>query len=97
MKELISLVVGVAAVIICFSVVPDAWGYFSIQRGDYATPWYSTSWFEQPFTNAMLFWRSSREEWKPNAIGTEMWQIREIDVGNKTYWTVLQRRPIIKG
>ena len=75
---------------------PDAWLYFSIQQGTYTTPWYSTNWIKQPFTNAMLFWRPSTEYWKPNGTETEMWHVREVKIGNLTYWTTLERVPITK-
>lgn len=60
------------------------------------TLWYEASWLKQPYTNLRLSTFPVREYWTVNAIQSERWLVREIEVGGVTFWTTLRREPTAK-
>lgn len=91
-----SLPPAILAICVCALawILPDAIAYHDQASSDYRTPWYSTSWLEQPYTNLRLLAQPASEYKTRNAIGTEQWLVRDVKVGSKTFWTILQRKPI---
>ena len=71
----------------------DAIEFHRLSNGDYKTPWYSSNWAEAPYINLQLSLRQAREYRTSNAIRTESWLIREVPVGDVTFWTTVQRTP----
>ena len=65
-----------------------------LESKKYGTPWYSSSWLEQPVTNLYLAFYPSREYTTTNAIKSETWRVREVQAGDAVFWTTLERKPI---
>lgn len=93
-RRLEHLALGALALLAGLLALPDALEFYQLIRGTYKTPWYSTSWLRQPFTNARLAMLPSQEYWTTNAIGTERWLVREVQFGDVVFWTTLQRIPL---
>lgn len=96
-RHLQNLALGAVAVLAAMLALPDAVEFYQLSRGNYRTPWYSGSWFKQPFTNARLAMLPSREYWTMNAIGSERWLVRETHFSNVVFWTTLERVDATKG
>jgi len=58
-------------------IVRDALSFHDLAGGPYKTPWYSTSWLAQPYTNLRLALHPDREYWTMNAIKNERWLVQE--------------------
>lgn len=68
--------------------ITDFFSYQSILEGTYNTPWYSKNWLEEPYTNLRLIGAPTRVYATTNAIGSQMWIVREKTVGTKKFWTI---------
>lgn len=67
---------------------------FKFHENDYSTPWYDIS-FSSPYTNLfLLFFGEKKEYWTTNAVGNEMWLVRDVHYKSQTYWTILKRKDI---
>ena len=75
-------------------VVADAISFHAALQSSYTTPWHSTSWLREPYTNAVLAFYPANDYWTMNAIKSERWRVRERTVGGVTFWTTLERQPI---
>lgn len=91
----LGLFVGATPVLV-LATTTDMIEFHRLSSGDYKTPWYSASWLKQPYTNLRLALLPAREYWTTNANGSERWFVREVTVGDVTFWTALQRTPIDK-
>lgn len=67
----------------------DAMGILTIRESTYTTPWYDARWWKQPVTHIMLSFYRDEDKLATNAVG-DLWLVREIQVGDKTYWTRLK-------
>jgi len=56
--------------------------------------WYPHQWWKAPFTHAILALHSGHEYWTHNAIGSERWLVREVQLGRVVFWTALERQPV---
>ncbi len=74
--------------------IGDVAKFHDLQDGHYKTPWYTTSWLRMPYTNLRLANSERREYWTKNAIRSEDWLVREVRLGELTYWTTLRREPV---
>lgn len=73
--------------------VKDAWDFHAALESPYQTPWYSTNWLKQPYTNLRLSLLPQREFWTENATHTERWFVREVVIGDTTFWTIKESIP----
>lgn len=73
--------------------IKDAIKFHQLINSEYKTPWYSTNWFESPYTNMRLLNEPRKEYWTVNYVHSEHWYVREIQIGDKTFWTALKRVP----
>lgn len=76
------------------NLVEDVYTYQDIQVSQYQTPWFDQRWWVQPYTHFQLAQHPQSERWTKNAIGSEYWLVREVQVGTKQYWTALKRIPV---
>jgi hypothetical protein len=91
-----SLFLAGLAVFVPFTlVISNALDFYDMAHNErYKTPWYSTNWLREPFTNAALQFYPAKEYWTQNAIKSERWLVREHAVGSVTFWTTLKREPV---
>lgn len=62
---------------------------------NYKTPWYDTSYIKEPYTNlkfAFVDKESQNTTWLLNSIRTEAWLVKTTQVGDKTFWTIIERK-----
>jgi hypothetical protein len=79
------------SVFMAFIFVLDA---FKFHDNDYSTPWYDVS-IMSPYTNLFLkAFGQKKEYWKKNAVGNELWLVRDVSYKDQTYWTILERKEI---
>jgi hypothetical protein len=62
--------------------------YQSILEGDYNTPWYSQSWYDEPYTNFRLLEQPSKFYITTNGDNSQIWIVKEKSVGGKRFWTI---------
>lgn len=97
MKKMLPLVcvfLITALVLIGEVISREASDFHRIEKSTYKTPWFSTNWLVMPYTNFKLSGLPVKEYWTVNAVGSERWLVREVELNGKTYWTTLQRLPI---
>ena len=70
--------------------------YQHIINDSYTTPWYNSSWFVEPYTNFRLSQNKSHYKIKTNAVGNQMWIVKETKIGNKEFWTIDYRYDLEK-
>lgn len=75
----------------------DAFAWHDIARSDYKTPWFSPNWWTQPYFHLRFINKPSRVYWGKNYIGDRWWLIKEVTVGGKVFWTVLEEQKIHQG
>jgi hypothetical protein len=79
--------------IIIGALLADAAAFHFGMSGSYKTPYYENSWFKSPYTMARLSMLRHKDQWQHNAIKTQVWLVRTVQLGDKEFWTVLERRP----
>lgn len=82
--------------IFSLNFIDDFSKYQSVMEGDYNTPWYNPNWRSSPYTNFRLSQHEARYKIQTNAVGDEMWIVKEITVGNKRFWTIDYRFSLLK-
>lgn len=89
----LALICTIVALIGC-SFIAEYWKFKRLSQTKSDDVWYSASWVRSPVTNFMLSGHAYLEYSKPNAVGNELWHIREIKYNGTTFWTTLSRVPI---
>jgi ABC-type microcin C transport system permease subunit YejE len=90
--------IGVALLIFTSIIaIKDFISFQEITSAQYKTPWYTNSIMKEPYTTLRLSLTDKvnvKEYWTKNAIGSEDWLVREVKVGETTFWTLLERNEI---
>lgn len=79
--------------IVTGAFLADAAAFHFGMNGSYKTPYYENSWFKSPYTMARLSMLPHQDQWQHNAVKTQVWLVRTVQLGDKEFWTVLERRP----
>lgn len=64
--------------------------YHRIMSSTYTTPWYDARWWKNPYLTFRLSGQPTVERWSRTADGNPA-LIREVTVGDKTFWTIIAR------
>lgn len=75
--------------------VSNIFEFNKILSNDYKTPWYDSSYIKEPYTNlkfAFVDKESQNTTWLLNSIRTEAWLVQTTQVGDKTFWTIIERK-----
>jgi hypothetical protein len=78
-----------AALLYLVHFAVDALKFHEILRGNYGTPWHSSSWLAQPYTNLRLIGKPKSEYWTKNAVG-DHWYVKDVTFDGKKFWTILK-------
>ncbi len=90
----------IAVVLLIFTSILTIKDFVSFQErtsAQYKTPWYTNSFMKEPYTTVRLSLADKpnvKEYWTKNAIGSQDWFVREVKVGETTFWTLLERNEI---
>lgn len=82
--------------LIAFNTGRDYVDFQNALTSQYKTPWYSNT-MVHPYTTIRLKFADEQdihEYWTKNAIGSEEWHVRDVKVGDTTFWTLLERKPV---
>lgn len=80
---------------ICFIVVVCALDALDFYRtSDNESLWYPPQWWRAPYKHTALALHDGHEFWTFNAIGSERWYVREVQVGRVVFWTALERKAL---
>lgn len=92
-------IVAIAIVLFfAFIFLKDFVNFQTVTNAQYKTPWYTND-YKEPYTTIRLSLADKsnvKEYWTKNAIGSEDWFVREVKVGETTFWTILERLEIEK-
>lgn len=82
-----AIIMAVLSFLFCFiiSFGHDYYDDRSIMADDYKTPWFSENVFRQPYTNIKLAFYTSEFSVVTNACGSQIWVVKEKQVGDKRY------------
>lgn len=97
MKNTLAIIGAGLLIFMAIICVKDFISYQDISSSQYKTPWYSNSFMKEPYTTVRLSLADKaniKEYWTKNAIGSEDWFVREVQVDDKTFWTLLERNEI---
>jgi hypothetical protein len=66
--------------------------YKILNSNTYFTPWYSTNWVLEPYTNFQMYLNRehSRVYETKSATGVP-WVCKETKIGDKKFWTILEK------
>lgn len=78
--------------IVTGAFLADAAAFHLRMSGWYKTPYYENNWFKSPYTMARLALLPHKDQWQHNAIKSQVWLVRTVQLGDKEFWTVLERR-----
>lgn len=92
-KKIWMLLLSIMGTLLFIVSINDAMEFHDVVKSSYKTPWYSTNWVKQPYTNLRLAFHPKREYWTENAIHSERWLVREVEFYDTTFWTIRQSNP----
>jgi hypothetical protein len=76
------------------NIIEDVIDYHECKSSTYQTPWHSDSWIKQPYTEFKLWGMSNNIYWTKNYIRSQNWLVKDTYIGDKVYWTILERREV---
>jgi ABC-type microcin C transport system permease subunit YejE len=96
-KNTLALIVVALLIFTSIITIKDFVTFQNITSAQYKTPWYTNSFMKEPYTTVRLSLADKvnvKEYWTKNAIGSQDWFVREVKVGETTFWTLLERNEI---